>query len=105
PILGVAIGTVFTLVVQSSSATIGILQGLFCNAACKSTAPSENNPCKIQIVALELCTTNVKTVPIATPKIGLSLILNVNSWKTCKFRKGCIPLLIKLNPKNNEPKP
>src|SRR5699024_12803345 len=29
PILGVAIGTVFTLVVQSSSATIGILQGLY----------------------------------------------------------------------------
>src|SRR5690625_337035 len=29
PILGVVIGTVFTLIVQSSSATIGILQGLF----------------------------------------------------------------------------
>ncbi|ENH97484.1 hypothetical protein J416_05718 [Gracilibacillus halophilus YIM-C55.5] len=29
PILGVVIGTVFTIVVQSSSATIGILQGLF----------------------------------------------------------------------------
>ncbi|MCC3356710.1 Na/Pi cotransporter family protein [Bacillus sp. REN16] len=29
PILGVVIGTVFTVVVQSSSATIGILQGLF----------------------------------------------------------------------------
>ncbi|MEI3607947.1 Na/Pi cotransporter family protein [Pseudogracilibacillus sp. SO10305] len=33
PILGVAIGTVFTLVVQSSSATIGILQGLFSEGA------------------------------------------------------------------------
>lgn len=29
PILGVVIGTIFTVVVQSSSATIGILQGLF----------------------------------------------------------------------------
>src|SRR5699024_11878690 len=29
PILGVVIGTVLTLVVQSSSATIGILQGLY----------------------------------------------------------------------------
>ncbi|MFQ3542759.1 Na/Pi cotransporter family protein [Halobacillus rhizosphaerae] len=29
PILGVIIGTVFTVIVQSSSATIGILQGLF----------------------------------------------------------------------------
>ncbi|GEN31090.1 phosphate:Na+ symporter [Cerasibacillus quisquiliarum] len=29
PVLGVVIGTVFTLIVQSSSATIGILQGLF----------------------------------------------------------------------------
>jgi phosphate:Na+ symporter len=29
PILGVVIGTVFTVIVQSSSATIGILQGLF----------------------------------------------------------------------------
>jgi phosphate:Na+ symporter len=29
PILGVVIGTVFTLIVQSSSATVGILQGLF----------------------------------------------------------------------------
>src|SRR5699024_7550640 len=29
PILGVVIGTIFTLIVQSSSATIGILQGLF----------------------------------------------------------------------------
>src|SRR5699024_2900295 len=29
PILGVVIGTVFTLIVQSSSATIGILQGLY----------------------------------------------------------------------------
>lgn len=32
-ILGVAIGTIFTLVVQSSSATIGILQGLFSEGA------------------------------------------------------------------------
>lgn len=29
PVLGVVIGTIFTVVVQSSSATIGILQGLF----------------------------------------------------------------------------
>lgn len=29
PILGVVIGTIFTVIVQSSSATIGILQGLF----------------------------------------------------------------------------
>lgn len=29
PILGVAVGTLFTVIVQSSSATIGILQGLF----------------------------------------------------------------------------
>src|SRR5699024_8940779 len=33
PILGVVIGTVFTLIVQSSSATIGILQGLFAQGA------------------------------------------------------------------------
>ena len=33
PILGVVIGTVFTLVVQSSSATVGILQGLFSEGA------------------------------------------------------------------------
>ncbi|WP_085991894.1 Na/Pi cotransporter family protein [Oceanobacillus senegalensis] len=33
PILGVVIGTVFTVVVQSSSATIGILQGLFAEGA------------------------------------------------------------------------
>ncbi|AIF43414.1 sodium:phosphate symporter [Virgibacillus sp. SK37] len=33
PILGVIIGTVFTLIVQSSSATIGILQGLFAEGA------------------------------------------------------------------------
>src|SRR5699024_7222010 len=32
-ILGVVIGTVFTLIVQSSSATIGILQGLFAEVA------------------------------------------------------------------------
>ncbi|WP_217586719.1 Na/Pi cotransporter family protein [Lentibacillus saliphilus] len=33
PILGVLIGTVFTLIVQSSSATIGILQGLYSEGA------------------------------------------------------------------------
>ncbi|WP_164216124.1 Na/Pi cotransporter family protein [Virgibacillus sp. YIM 98842] len=33
PVLGVVIGTVFTLIVQSSSATIGILQGLFSQGA------------------------------------------------------------------------
>jgi phosphate:Na+ symporter len=33
PVLGVIIGTVFTLIVQSSSATIGILQGLFSEGA------------------------------------------------------------------------
>ncbi|WP_077327005.1 Na/Pi cotransporter family protein [Virgibacillus siamensis] len=33
PILGVVIGTIFTVVVQSSSATIGILQGLFAQGA------------------------------------------------------------------------
>lgn len=33
PILGVVIGTVFTLIVQSSSATVGILQGLFSEGA------------------------------------------------------------------------
>lgn len=33
PILGVIIGTIFTLIVQSSSATIGILQGLFAEGA------------------------------------------------------------------------
>ncbi|KKE80622.1 Na/Pi cotransporter family protein [Bacilli bacterium] len=33
PILGVIIGTVFTLIVQSSSATVGILQGLFSEGA------------------------------------------------------------------------
>src|SRR5699024_9678820 len=33
PILGVVIGTVFTLIVQSSSATIGILQGLYAQSA------------------------------------------------------------------------
>ena len=33
PILGLVIGTVFTLIVQSSSATIGILQGLYAEAA------------------------------------------------------------------------
>ncbi|WP_188453645.1 Na/Pi cotransporter family protein [Virgibacillus oceani] len=33
PILGVVIGTLFTVIVQSSSATIGILQGLFAEGA------------------------------------------------------------------------
>ncbi|ASK63178.1 sodium-dependent phosphate transporter [Virgibacillus phasianinus] len=33
PILGVVIGTLFTVIVQSSSATIGILQGLFSEGA------------------------------------------------------------------------
>lgn len=33
PILGVVVGTVFTMIVQSSSATIGILQGLFAQGA------------------------------------------------------------------------
>ncbi|WP_430785238.1 Na/Pi cotransporter family protein [Virgibacillus flavescens] len=33
PVLGVVIGTLFTVVVQSSSATIGILQGLFAEGA------------------------------------------------------------------------
>jgi phosphate:Na+ symporter len=33
PILGVVIGTVFTVIVQSSSATIGVLQGLFAQDA------------------------------------------------------------------------
>ncbi|MFD1850264.1 Na/Pi cotransporter family protein [Oceanobacillus bengalensis] len=33
PILGVVIGTVFTLIVQSSSATVGILQGLYAEGA------------------------------------------------------------------------
>ncbi len=33
PILGVVIGTIFTVIVQSSSATIGVLQGLFSEGA------------------------------------------------------------------------
>lgn len=33
PILGVVIGTVFTVIVQSSSATIGVLQGLYAEGA------------------------------------------------------------------------
>src|SRR5690625_5749089 len=33
PVLGVVIGTVFTMIVQSSSATIGILQGIFAEGA------------------------------------------------------------------------
>lgn len=32
PLLGVIVGTIFTLIVQSSSATIGILQGLFADS-------------------------------------------------------------------------
>src|SRR5699024_2003610 len=38
PILGVVIGTVFTMIVQSSSATIGILQGLYAEGAINLTA-------------------------------------------------------------------
>ncbi|MFE8703174.1 Na/Pi cotransporter family protein [Cytobacillus sp. FJAT-54145] len=38
PILGVVIGTVFTVIVQSSSATIGILQGLFAEDLINLTA-------------------------------------------------------------------
>lgn len=38
PILGVTIGTLFTFIVQSSSATIGILQGLFDQGAIELTA-------------------------------------------------------------------
>lgn len=38
PILGVVIGTVFTMVVQSSTATIGILQGLMSEGAIKLDA-------------------------------------------------------------------
>jgi len=38
PILGVVIGTIFTLIVQSSSATIGILQGLFAEGAIELNA-------------------------------------------------------------------
>src|SRR5699024_7069689 len=37
-ILGVIIGTVFTLIVQSSSATVGILQGLFSEGAIELVA-------------------------------------------------------------------
>lgn len=33
PVMGVVVGTVFTMIVQSSSATIGILQGLFSEGA------------------------------------------------------------------------
>lgn len=33
PILGVVVGTVFTMIVQSSTATVGILQGLFAQGA------------------------------------------------------------------------
>ncbi|WP_100407934.1 Na/Pi cotransporter family protein [Bacillus solitudinis] len=38
PLLGVFIGTVFTFIVQSSSATIGILQGLYAQGAVELTA-------------------------------------------------------------------
>jgi len=38
PILGVTIGTIFTLIVQSSSATIGILQGLYAEGAISLSA-------------------------------------------------------------------
>ncbi|MRH43110.1 DUF47 family protein [Aquibacillus halophilus] len=38
PILGVVIGTLFTFIVQSSSATIGILQGLYDQGAIELTA-------------------------------------------------------------------
>lgn len=38
PILGVVIGTIFTMIVQSSSATIGILQGLFAEGSIDLTA-------------------------------------------------------------------
>src|SRR5699024_2992314 len=38
PILGVVIGTVFTMIVQSSTATIGILQGLFSQGAIRLDA-------------------------------------------------------------------
>src|SRR5699024_1357756 len=47
--------------------------------ACRSMAPSANNPCKIPIVADELCTITVNVVPIKTPNIGLLLIFTVNS--------------------------
>src|SRR5699024_6416874 len=60
-------------------------------AACKSIACSENKPCKIPMVALELWTINVNTVPIATPKKALSDILSVSSWNTSKSFKGAIP--------------
>src|SRR5690625_4112873 len=38
PVLGVIIGTVFTMIVQSSSATIGILQGLYAEGAISLSA-------------------------------------------------------------------
>lgn len=38
PVLGVVIGTVFTMIVQSSSATIGILQGLYAEGAISLSA-------------------------------------------------------------------
>ncbi len=39
PILGIVVGTVFTLIVQSSSATIGILQELFGQGAIDLQVP------------------------------------------------------------------
>src|SRR5699024_5081782 len=74
-------------------------------AAVNSIAPSEYNPCTIQIVVLEHSTINVKTAPTKTPHIPFSDILNVNSWNTSKLLKGPIPLLIKPKPKNKDPKP
>lgn len=38
PIMGVVVGTIFTMIVQSSSATIGILQGLYSEGAIKLVA-------------------------------------------------------------------
>lgn len=38
PIMGVVVGTIFTMIVQSSSATIGILQGLYAEGAIKLVA-------------------------------------------------------------------
>src|SRR5699024_6378844 len=74
-------------------------------AAFNVMADSAYKPCKIPMVALELCTTNVNIVPITNPKIGLSLILKVNSWKKSNELIGAIPFPINFNPKNNEPKP
>src|SRR5690625_5696178 len=43
PILGVVIGTVFTMIVQSSSDTIGILQGLFAEGAIRDRKSTRLN--------------------------------------------------------------